>query len=119
MAEQKVCVSCGGLVDAWAWAAAGNGPVQHGNPHTCIRILQAALAAERGKVTLLRETLTAVRRKHYVNEEDYWWNCPASGESYRDNIGPGCDCGADRVNGLIDNALAQTAGDTPAQAQEG
>lgn len=59
----------------------------------------------RAKLTDAARTLQALRRAHYVLEEDCYYSCPASGRCCRDDAGDKCTCGADEVNAKIDAAL--------------
>lgn len=63
--------------------------------------------AKRDKlIEQMREALESVRQKHYVNDDDNWYSCPASGLCSKDSARTDCDCGADHVNHIIDAALS-------------
>ena len=52
--------------------------------------------------------LEASKRKHFILEEDCWYSCPKSGQCCNDDADETrCNCGADRDNAVIDNALAK------------
>ncbi len=59
-----------------------------------------------------KAALEAVRPSHLVVEEDCWFSCPESGQSCNDDTpnGSGCTCSAERVNAIIDSALAAARG---------
>jgi hypothetical protein len=78
---------------------------------------QAALCAEDQSITELvvhkdklieqmRDALKALKQRHYVNDDDNWYSCPASGLCSNDNAGTDCNCGADYVNSIIEAALS-------------
>ena len=50
--------------------------------------------------------LYALRRTH-LECEDCWYSCPKSGECCNAEAGKECNCGADRVNAIIDRILDQ------------
>lgn len=54
----------------------------------------------------LIEALRELRIKHYVNDEDCWYSCPASGECCNENAGSECNCGADKHNVKVDALIA-------------
>lgn len=54
----------------------------------------------------LAEALRDARCPHYYCE-DTWYSCPLAEDGCsNDSAGHECDCGADRINGIIDAALA-------------
>lgn len=76
--------------------------------------LLAMLAAARDLIERekrYREALTRARRSHLIVDGDCWFSCPAAKDNdgeranCNDDAGDKCDCGADRVNALIDAAL--------------
>lgn len=73
---------------------------------------------DRERVYILLTVLTAVRPKHLVVEGDCWYSCPKAKSDWSDgsascNDGEVaadlCTCGADKVNAVIDIALARVA----------
>jgi YHS domain-containing protein len=63
--------------------------------------------AERDKlIEQMRDALKALKQQHYVNDDDNWYSCPASGLCSNDNAGTDCNCGADYVNSIIEAALS-------------
>lgn len=73
---------------------------------------------DRERVYILLTALTAARPKHLVVEGDCWFSCPKAKSDYSDGsaccndeeVAAGlCTCGADKVNALIDIALARVA----------
>ena len=53
-----------------------------------------------------------MRVKHYINDMDGWYSCPASGECedvlYRDDITT-CTCGANEINNYIEQLEKELA----------
>lgn len=56
-----------------------------------------------GKVILFLESL---KRKHYINYDDCWYSCPASGECCNDDLDE-CNCGADDFNKKINDKISE------------
>ena len=54
-------------------------------------------------IQIAEDALNALRRKHWECE-DCWYSCPKA-DGCRTGTGPECDCGADRDNRTIDEAL--------------
>ena len=59
----------------------------------------------------MRRALESVKQRHYVNDDDSWYSCPASGLCSNDSAGTDCNCGADRANSIIEAALAAERGE--------
>lgn len=53
----------------------------------------------------LKKALESAKLQHYVNDDDNWYSCPASGLCSNDSAGTDCNCGADYVNSIIEAAL--------------
>lgn len=68
------------------------------------------LLEQKAEIKKLREALEKARIKHLVVDGDCWFSCPKSGECCNDNAPDECNCGADRHNQAIDEALK---GDSP------
>lgn len=67
--------------------------------------LATALLAAMDENERLRNALEGARRKH-TDCEDSWYSCPKSPDGCsNDGVGHECNCGADRVNAMIDAAL--------------
>lgn len=60
------------------------------------------------------ERLSALHREHFVNDEDCWYSCPASGQCCNDELGNECNCGANERNAVLDAALATIRADRAA-----
>jgi predicted RNase H-like nuclease (RuvC/YqgF family) len=58
----------------------------------------------------LKKALESAKQKHYVNDDDNWYSCPASGLCSNDSAGTDCNCGADYVNSIIEAALRAADG---------
>jgi chromosome segregation ATPase len=54
----------------------------------------------------LKKALESAKQRHYVNDDDNWYSCPASGLCSDDHAGTDCNCGADYVNSIIKAALS-------------
>lgn len=54
----------------------------------------------------LKKALESAKQQHYVNDDDNWYSCPASGLCSNDSAGTDCNCGADYVNSIIEAALS-------------
>lgn len=74
-----------------------------------MRRADRTIAARNAEIVTLRALLAECRRKHN-SCEDSWYSCPKSPEGCsNDSVGPECDCGADRINAMIDHALTPKA----------
>jgi hypothetical protein len=58
----------------------------------------------------MRDALKALKQRHYVNDDDNWYSCPASGLCSDDYAGTDCNCGADHANSIIEAALSAADG---------
>ena len=74
--------------------------------------LETQLAEARALIEQMREALEFAKRRHYVNDDDNWYSCPVSGSCTDDNAGTCCNCGADRVNAIIEAAFRRQKGQT-------
>lgn len=72
---------------------------------TCVREL--VQQTRDGNVQQLCTALQQLRREHYVCD-DNWYSCPKVGGGDPTSLDHVCNCGADRVNAIIDEALNQT-----------
>lgn len=68
------------------------------------------LFAKNKLIEQMRRALESVKQRHYVNDDDSWYSCPASGLCSNDSAGTDCNCGADRANSIIEAALAAERG---------
>jgi predicted RNase H-like nuclease (RuvC/YqgF family) len=67
--------------------------------------------AKRDKlIEQMRDALKALKQRHYVNDDDNWYSCPASGLCSDDYAGTDCNCGADHANSIIEAALSAADG---------
>ena len=58
-----------------------------------------------GTIVRLREALKSLRQSHYMCE-DKWYSCPLSEEGCADERQTECNCDAERINKIIDEALS-------------
>ena len=59
----------------------------------------------RAEVARLTAELKSLRRTEHDTCEDCWYSCPKSDEYCGDGDRNRCNCGADRINAIIDAAL--------------
>jgi HAMP domain-containing protein len=72
--------------------------------------LKESLAEARAEIEQLNKALESAKQRHYVNDDDNWYSCPASGLCSNDSAGTDCNCGADYVNSIIEAALRAADG---------
>jgi malate synthase len=87
---------CDDVAEAYAWEFA--------------RQLERELAERDKLIEQMRDALKALKQRHYVNDDDNWYSCPASGLCSNDSAGTDCNCGADYVNSIIEAALSAADG---------
>lgn len=77
-----------------------------------------SLDAVESALEVARSALLAAKRSH-LHVEDCWYSCPKSEDGCCDEeAGDACNCGADKHNAAIDEALAQLALQLAVTAEE-
>ena len=72
-----------------------------------IKDLETDIAEKQDRIQQLEAVLKSLRSDKHYTCDDCWYSCPKSGECCNDNKGDECDCGTDRQNAIIDNAIEQ------------